>query len=335
MIGRSTRSALEEMRARHALRQAGLRDDVPIERASSVTNEAWLTPHYAVRVNRQPTQRLRREAALTRGLPPAAGYPTVVSHGGATGADWLITGRVNGHPLSRWWSDMADDARRFAIHQLANRLKAIHQTPPQEGAQHPPSPQLVSSSSPPPILPLLEVIEELRSEKWVDKLVLQRAADFVRDIGPILEPWDHDHIIHGDLHFENLMWDGFELTAVLDFEYARPGPTDLDLDVLLRCCAYPGMHVAPDYEDTVHRAHFVNVIPWLAEAYPEMFSHPRLLDRVRLYAVGFDLADLKAHPPSGPFAQLPEQHPMHRLERTLDGIGYVTDLLAPLALGQR
>ena len=100
MIGRSTRSALDEMRARHALREAGLRDDVPLERASSVTNESWLTPHFAVRVNRHPTQRLRREAGLSGSLPPEAGYPGVVAHGGRSGADWLITTRANGHPVS-------------------------------------------------------------------------------------------------------------------------------------------------------------------------------------------------------------------------------------------
>ena len=332
MIGRSTRSALDEMRARHALREAGLRDDVPLERASSVTNESWLTPHFAVRVNRHPTQRLRREASLSGSLPPEAGYPGVVAHGGRSGADWLITTRANGHPLSRWWTDMTDESRRSAIHQLAYRLKAIHETTPPPDVGDTPSPQLVSGCNASPVVPLLNAIEELRRHKYVDKLLLERAANFARQTGSALDPWDDQHLIHGDVHFENLMWDGFEITAFLDFEYARPGPPDLDLDILLRCCAYPGMHVAPDYEDTVHRAHFVNVIPWMAEAYPELFADPRLMDRARLYSIGFDLNDLRSHPPSGPFAQLPEQHPMHRLERTLNGEGYVADLLGQISV---
>ena len=56
-------------RARRALEEAGLPVDLPLERASSVTNEVWLSDRYVVRVNRQPNQRLRREAALGPLLP--------------------------------------------------------------------------------------------------------------------------------------------------------------------------------------------------------------------------------------------------------------------------
>ena len=45
-----------------------------------------------------------------------------------------------------------------------------------------------------------------------------------------------------------MLWDGRAITALLDFEWARGGPPDLDLDVLLRFCAFPYLHVAEDYE---------------------------------------------------------------------------------------
>ena len=72
-------------RARRALEEAGLPVDLPLERASSVTNEVWLSDRYVVRVNRQPNQRLRREAALGPLLPPEVGYPAIEAYGGAAG----------------------------------------------------------------------------------------------------------------------------------------------------------------------------------------------------------------------------------------------------------
>ena len=62
-------------RARRALEEAGLPVDLPLERASSVTNEVWLSDRYVVRVNRQPNQRLRREAALGPSCRPRSGTP--------------------------------------------------------------------------------------------------------------------------------------------------------------------------------------------------------------------------------------------------------------------
>ena len=85
-------------RARRALEEAGLPLDLPLERASSVTNEVWLSDRYVVRVNRQANQRLRREASIGPLLPAEVGYPAIEAYGGQLGADWLIVHRVPGRP---------------------------------------------------------------------------------------------------------------------------------------------------------------------------------------------------------------------------------------------
>ena len=53
---------------------------------------------------------------------------------------------------------------------------------------------------------------------------------------------------------------------------------------------------------------------WLAEDYPELFGHPRLLDRLRLYCIAYDVRELLAFPPPTPVEQLSPHHPVHRLE---------------------
>ena len=96
-------------------------------------------------------------------------------------------------------------------------------------------------------------------------------------------------LAHADLHWENLMTDGQSLTAILDFERARPAAADLELDVLLRFSHWPHFPVAPDYEATLHPADFSQVPTWLAEAYPELFAGPHLRERLEVYAVVHDL----------------------------------------------
>ncbi len=125
------------LRAKRALAAAGFGADTPIERASSVTNEVWLTPDAVLRVNTRPDQRLRREALIASSLPPELGYPPVLAYGGDLGADWLVVERVKGRTLSRCWPTMTDADQGESIHQLAQRLRVLHQfRPPSVPALH-------------------------------------------------------------------------------------------------------------------------------------------------------------------------------------------------------
>src|SRR6478735_11585317 len=98
-------------------------------RADSVTNEVWMTPELVVRINRDASLRLHREAVLSQVLPDEVGYPTLIQHGGDVGDDWLVAQRLPGVPLSRAWPTLTPMARRDAVHQIADRLKEVHRTP--------------------------------------------------------------------------------------------------------------------------------------------------------------------------------------------------------------
>ena len=85
---------------------AGFEPNIPIERASSVTNEVWMTPDAVLRINTQGDQRLRREALVAAVLPEGIGYPHLIAYGGDLSSDWLVIERVPGRPLSRCWPAM-------------------------------------------------------------------------------------------------------------------------------------------------------------------------------------------------------------------------------------
>ena len=319
-------SALAELRARGALKAAGLDPAVPVERASSVTNEVWLTATHVVRINRTRDGRLAREAVIADLLPPAVGYPTVIAHGRGTGEDWLVAERVPGAPLAHQWPDLGVEQRRRAVEQLAARLSALHAT--KAPAELPPiagTPQLLEVGSFDPSPAVVAALERAARLDHVDPLLLQEAIELVERLGSSLQPFSASTFVHGDVTFENVLWDGDEVTALLDVEWARPGPRDLDLDIILRCCAYPKLHVAEHAEARTRPEDYADVPIWLTEAYPGLFSFPRQADRLRVYSIAYDVRELLAFPPAGSVRDLSEQHPYHRLARVVEGRSYLDD----------
>ena len=321
-------SALAEARARAALADAGLSSDVPLVPLRSVTNEVWVAGDHIVRMNRRQDHRLEREALLAPFLPRELGYPPIVHYGGEIGADHLVVQRVPGRVLSQCWPQMSVADRQEAVKQLAAMLRALHsfQCPVQLPVID--SPPLLSSVATGSALgPLMGALEEAQHLAHVDPGVMIETRNMVLSTGPALEPFNAPTMVHGDLHFDNVLWDGRRITALLDFKWARPCPADLELDVFLRYCAFPFLHVAEHYRSQARAADYVDVPFVLADYYPELFSMPRQFDRMRLFSIAYDVRELLLFPPPVSADQLSEHHPYNRLRRTLGGQSYL-DLLA-------
>ncbi len=337
--GGSARAALRmetglgRARAMRALAEVGA-SSAGLTRADSVTNEVWLTEQHAVRVNRDASSRLAREAVLTRSLPRKVGYPPLVHCGGNPGEDWLVAQRAPGRPLSRCWPTMTSGSRREAVGQLADRLRAIHATPCPRLDSLFEAPQLLdrARTGKEAVAPLLRGVAHAAELADVDPGLMGDVAVHVEAHAHVLDPFDDATLIHGDLSFENLLWDGGQITAVLDFEFSRPGPPDLDLDVLLRFVALPHLHVAADYESETRAVDYAEVPWWLAEEYPELFSHPNQFERMRLYSLAWDVRELLAFPPTRPLRELHRHHPYRRLADVLRGTSYLDFLNGDLVL---
>jgi aminoglycoside phosphotransferase len=314
-------------RAKHALEAAGLDPALQLSRASSVTNEVWLSEEFAVRVNRRPDKRLWREARLGPHLPSEVRYPDVIGYGSGTGFDWLVVRRSPGNVLSRCWPAMSPAQRRLAVRQLAFMLRALHETPMPGGVgavNDLGAPQLLScGQNVDPVAPLLSALGRASSLEHVDPSIMQDLAAVVRTSSSTIEPFDSATLIHGDLTFENVLWDGEQVTALIDFEWARPAPRDLELDVLLRFCAYPFLHVADDYEAQTKREAYEEVPSWLAEDYPQLFTARHLRDRLRIYAIAFEVRQLLLLPPQAPARELSVRHPLPRLLELLTHRSYL------------
>jgi hypothetical protein len=87
--------------------------------------------------------------------------------------------------------------------------------------------------------------------------------------------------------------------------------------------------VADDYADRTHAEDYIDVPWWLAEDYPEIFDHPRQLDRLTLFSIAYDIRDLTMYPPQAASGKLNEHHAVNRLQRTIEGRSHLNMLDAP------
>jgi aminoglycoside phosphotransferase (APT) family kinase protein len=122
---------------------------------------------------------------------------------------------------------------------------------------------------------------------------------------------DQQVVTHGDASFANVLWDG-ERAALVDFESCGLAPLDRELDLLLRFLGAPA-EFSPESGARQQAPIFSPVLPWLRDAYPEMFSHPDLLARLEVYDALWELVQLLNYPADNP------RRTADRLDRILAG----------------
>lgn len=316
------------LRAHHALNEAGLTGAGRLIRAANSANEVWFIGPYVLRINPHPDQELlTHERNVLQALFPSVPAPKLVAYGTGEFCEWLVVKRLPGEQLGRLWATMPTPDRRAAITALGHALRSLHAIDPiVHGLDLAPFIDTLGCPHQLPVQRLLDRCLEASRLPFVDRGIIADAASVVSANADALDD-EPTALIHGDVHFENVLWDG-TTAGLLDFEFARPGPADLDLDILLHSLAEPEMHLGADYA-APKRSDFDRVTEWLRTAYPGLFSHPRFADRMVVYRLAFEIRALLEDPPDRPVNELPVHHPYIRLARVVQGRSDLGWVLAP------
>jgi aminoglycoside phosphotransferase (APT) family kinase protein len=318
-------SASALLRAHHVVQAAHLdRQARPdgshaghLERVMYALNEVWRYGPYIVRINPQPgATRLQREGRLLRALPAEVRAPRPLAAGPAAWGEWMVVGCLPGVELAKSWRGLRRSERRRSITELAECLEALHgvDAPHVRAGER-------DADSPHPLNRLDSMLAAARRLPTVDHGVLDAAADKLHSAVDALDD-DPATLVHGDLHFENVLIDDEgSVTGLLDFEWCRAGPPDLDLDILLHSLADPSLHVASGDGATLERSDFDDVVGWLGAAYPALLAHPRLPERLWVYRLSHELRSLLEQPPPPGIrgSSLPAHHPYLRIVRLVEG----------------
>jgi aminoglycoside phosphotransferase (APT) family kinase protein len=148
---------------------------------------------------------------------------------------------------------------------------------------------------PPVVQMAVQQVEAARQWPDHDARLLANVADWIEERLPLFAA-DEPALVHGDLHGSNVMVHQGRVTGLIDFAEALAQPADAELDTILRWCAlardYPSTPDARGLDESTLSA----VPEWLKGAYPELFAHKRLRERLRFYDMHRQLALYAHHP---------------------------------------
>lgn len=308
-----------EDRLRLVAAEAKLTIDAPI-RLPSDSNEVWKMGELVLRICWWSTDRtrLQREALILEHLPDDVPHARLADSGVVDNLSWTLTRWVPGEMLSQGWADLDPTKRRAVAEQLGHALRALHAWEPSPEVRAalafrpaPPDASAVIGAdlNPLPVGRALRLVEPAMHLENIDpQLVAQLGEQLerLRHLDPLTDR-TAGAVVHGDANLNNVVWDGARL-ALLDFEWARLGPADLELQPLLP-------------EDGA-------LVRLLVTAYPALVAHSQIVDRLWLYDLSATLRDLLVKAPLPASDDLPPWHPKRRLPMVLAGPGYIEALLS-------
>ncbi len=291
--------------------------------AESWSNDTWLTGGSVLRVCwRGDRKRLLREGMLLESLPAWVPHAEVLAAGCTEGLTWLVHRRIPGERLDLVWPRLTARERRDAVVSLAGVLKALHGWKPTSGVREQlrqaPLPGAVvpddivgAAIVPLPVPRLFPLLGWLEDQPGMDSDLACRVRVRVEELRPLVSDAEFCDgvVVHGDASFANVLWHQGRLVALLDLEWARLGPPDLEFATISGDAADIQ---AREFSSAVSASE-VPVLAWLRAGYPELFDREHLTERVWLYDICFrvrqlcackaldphslqDLADLTTHP---------------------------------------
>ena len=303
----------------------------------SNNNDVWRLEAGYLRVAwRGDRGRLAREAELLGRLRGVVPVPEVLDCGGDDRLSWSLAAEAPGTPLDGLCTWPAPAGLRGLARDAAGLLRALHSWPvpadlagmlARRAADPDPLRRAGAELVLLPPSSALGLIPVARQLPFTDHGVLDAAAGRLAELGYLADDGG-DVLLHGDFYLGNVLVRDGQVSALIDFEFARLGPPDLELISVIR---------ALDMETRLGVPR-PPLLAWLAEDYPELFTAPDLDRRLWRYAIAYTIRHVIFWPPDRAEADgLDPGHPLHTLRRLIDAplplpAGGISGLPARVAL---
>ncbi len=279
------------------LAAAGLPDDGSFVATPGWVNRVWVDNDVVVRLSDGELRDSFAHEARVVGLLAGTAVPHARCLGTGTSADgtWYVGERLPGRTLHQVWNDLTPSARRDVVTSLAAAIHALHRV------------EVPSDLKPAWLSDALALDRRdadrarVEATTWLDGLA-ESLPGVDRGLIMSAHAWLSDRLdlfagdervlVHADLHPSNVMVDGSAVSGLIDFECARAQPADNELHRLLFWCARP-QDVPPVPGDPGLDVVTLHEVPsWLREAYPALFAAPDLRERLHVYDMQWELAQL-------------------------------------------
>ncbi|WP_235510932.1 phosphotransferase family protein [Curtobacterium sp. Leaf261] len=283
------------------LAAAGLPASGQFVATSGWVSRAWVGEDVVVRLSSGQTGGAYEHEARVVELLAGSDVPHAqhVAHGEGPDGAWSVSERLPGTTLHQAWPSASPGQRRTMIESLGTAMRALHRVPVPAGLMPPWLVEALAGGSWPAYHPpVVGAAGQLVAEALAaggDARLLADVDDWVRSRSTSFGG-DDLVLVHGDLHGSNIMVDRGVVTGLIDFAEAVSQPADVELDTILRWCARAGEFPPMPSSHGLEVSSLAPVPGWLRGAYPELFAHPRLRERLQFHDMWVELAIAAHHP---------------------------------------
>jgi len=270
---------LEEILENHGLKREGA-----VKSQIGFLNEVWITADAAVKIYRDNVRACERERWLYEKKPFFA--PRLIG----AGEGYLVLERICGSGLYHLWPKWSHHEREHAVWNVAQIMRELC------------SKQIAGAPLDAPSDWRTYILNQLKgrvenglAQHALPVALARRVLGYAQAHGGALEGLPIG-LGYNDLHFDNLIMDGAGKLYLIDYESLCAAPKDFILDVPRRMSAYPFLYANERDHAVAVREDYTDLMPWLRAYAPEFFLHPRLEERLALYALSYDLHILSSYP---------------------------------------
>lgn len=258
----------------------------------------------------------RHQAEITKSLKEAGvPVPTVIDFNSGEGTHYLLTERLPGSNLVDKWSTLSVGQREDFIAQAAGYLQKIHTI--RSNAYRLPIYSQDDSGT---------LVQAMAARIDFSRLDRTKLTPEQRENVELLEQFYKDHnrlldeqgtavLVHNDFHFENILADGDKVTGIIDWDWASYAPADYELRSMLDYAHAPKYYVEEHLEPYFEGKQLIDEMQLYKKYYPELFSHPNLENRIKLYMIE-DILDAIAGIQSGRW----NAHAWERINKKIDDV---------------
>lgn len=263
-------------------------------------SRAWVGDECVVRVNNGQFRDAFHHEAKVIELLAGSEVPHArhIAHGEGPDGPWYISARLPGRTLHDVWPTADLSTRKAMIESLGAALHALHRVAVPPNLMPPWLADALAGKPraafhPPVVGAALQQVEDVRRLPDHDSRLIADVAEWIQE-RLVLFATDVPVLVHGDVHGSNVIVDEGHVTGLIDFAEALADPADVELDTILRWCARAREYPSTPDQQGLDSATLTEIPGWLHAAYPELFAHEHLRERLRFYDMQRELA-LYAH----------------------------------------
>ena len=185
---------------------------------------------------------------------------------------YTVEEKIAGENLFSIWGNLSESQREEILIQLIEILKILHK-------------------------PIAEDFNLKRVNDLLDKynfylkrlneadLISQEKINYLRFLSTQIAGYFEDAkfgYIHGDIHFNNLIYSNGEL-KLIDYECYDIGPLDKEFDSINRMVRNPNSLIKMGFQEQVNPIDYIKIMPFLREKYSESCCADNFEERLLIY----------------------------------------------------